>query len=140
MPIDGAHPLSDVYAACVEHAKITELSPMWAAALLAGSLSSCAARARSSWEKPPSSRAPARAGARSRAACTAARGETRAPSHAGCMAPAAETPGAPPSAGRMAMADTGTTPPAHVTAGSATTMTSGNAVRNTASALVGVLD
>jgi 23S rRNA (adenine2503-C2)-methyltransferase len=36
MPIDGAHPLSEVYAACVEHAKITELSPMWAVTLLAG--------------------------------------------------------------------------------------------------------
>lgn len=36
MPIDGAHPLEDVYAACVEHAKITELSPMWAVTLLAG--------------------------------------------------------------------------------------------------------
>jgi 23S rRNA (adenine2503-C2)-methyltransferase len=36
MPIDGAHPLLEVYAACVEHAKITELSPMWAVTLLAG--------------------------------------------------------------------------------------------------------
>jgi 23S rRNA (adenine2503-C2)-methyltransferase len=36
MPIDGAHPLSEVYAACVEHARVTELSPMWAVTLLAG--------------------------------------------------------------------------------------------------------
>lgn len=36
MPIDGAHPLEEVYAACVEHAKLTELSPMWAVTLLAG--------------------------------------------------------------------------------------------------------
>jgi 23S rRNA (adenine2503-C2)-methyltransferase len=36
MPIDGAHPLEDVYAACVEHARVTELSPLWAVTLLAG--------------------------------------------------------------------------------------------------------
>jgi 23S rRNA (adenine2503-C2)-methyltransferase len=36
MPIDGAHPLTEVYAACVEHARLTELSPMWAVTLLAG--------------------------------------------------------------------------------------------------------
>jgi 23S rRNA (adenine2503-C2)-methyltransferase len=36
MPIDGAHPLEDVYAACVEHARTTELSPLWAVTLLAG--------------------------------------------------------------------------------------------------------
>ena len=36
MPIDGAHPLEDVYAAAVEHAKLTELSPLWAVTLLAG--------------------------------------------------------------------------------------------------------
>ena len=36
MPIDNAHPLEEVYAAAVEHAKITELSPLWAVTLLAG--------------------------------------------------------------------------------------------------------
>lgn len=36
MPIDGAHPLQEVYAACVEHARATGLSPMWAVTLLAG--------------------------------------------------------------------------------------------------------
>jgi 23S rRNA (adenine2503-C2)-methyltransferase len=36
MPIDGAHPLEDVYAACVEHAKVTGLAPLWAVTLLAG--------------------------------------------------------------------------------------------------------
>ena len=36
MPIDGAHPLEEVYAACVEHARITGLSPLWAVTLLAG--------------------------------------------------------------------------------------------------------
>jgi 23S rRNA (adenine2503-C2)-methyltransferase len=36
MPIDGAHPLADVYAACVEHAQSTGLSPLWAVTLLAG--------------------------------------------------------------------------------------------------------
>jgi len=36
MPIDGAHPLEDVYAACVEHAQLTGLSPLWAVTLLAG--------------------------------------------------------------------------------------------------------
>jgi len=36
MPIDGAHPLEEVYAACVEHATITGLSPLWAVTLLAG--------------------------------------------------------------------------------------------------------
>ena len=36
MPIDGSHPLSEVYAASVEHAQVTGLSPMWAVTLLAG--------------------------------------------------------------------------------------------------------
>jgi 23S rRNA (adenine2503-C2)-methyltransferase len=36
MPIDGAHPLEEVYAACVEHARGTGLSPLWAVTLLAG--------------------------------------------------------------------------------------------------------
>jgi 23S rRNA (adenine2503-C2)-methyltransferase len=36
MPIDGAHPLEDVYAACVEHARQTGLSPLWAVTLLSG--------------------------------------------------------------------------------------------------------
>ncbi len=36
MPIDGAHPLEDVFAACVEHAQITGLSPLWAVTLLEG--------------------------------------------------------------------------------------------------------
>jgi 23S rRNA (adenine2503-C2)-methyltransferase len=36
MPIDGAHPLAEVYAAAVEHATLTELSPLWAVTLLAG--------------------------------------------------------------------------------------------------------
>jgi 23S rRNA (adenine2503-C2)-methyltransferase len=36
MPIDGAHPLEEVYAACVEHARATELAPLWAVTLLAG--------------------------------------------------------------------------------------------------------
>jgi 23S rRNA (adenine2503-C2)-methyltransferase len=35
MPIDGAHPLEEVYAACVEHARLTGLSPLWAVTLLA---------------------------------------------------------------------------------------------------------
>lgn len=36
MPIDKAHPLEDTYAACVEHARITGLAPLWAVTLLAG--------------------------------------------------------------------------------------------------------
>lgn len=36
MPIDSAHPLEEVYAACVEHARLTGLSPLWAVTLLAG--------------------------------------------------------------------------------------------------------
>jgi 23S rRNA (adenine2503-C2)-methyltransferase len=36
MPIDEAHPLEEVYAAGVEHARITELAPLWAVTLLAG--------------------------------------------------------------------------------------------------------
>jgi 23S rRNA (adenine2503-C2)-methyltransferase len=36
MPIDGAHPLSEVYAAGVEHAELTGLAPLWAVTLLAG--------------------------------------------------------------------------------------------------------
>jgi 23S rRNA (adenine2503-C2)-methyltransferase len=36
MPIDRAHPLEDTYAACVEHARLTRLSPLWAVTLLAG--------------------------------------------------------------------------------------------------------
>jgi CO/xanthine dehydrogenase Mo-binding subunit len=45
---------------------------------------------------------------------------------------AAATLGAPLDAIRMVLADTGSTPPAHVTAGSSTTMTSGNAVKQAA--------
>ncbi|HEU0073347.1 MAG TPA: molybdopterin cofactor-binding domain-containing protein, partial [Dehalococcoidia bacterium] len=45
---------------------------------------------------------------------------------------AAATLGAPLDSIRMVLADTGTTPPAHVTAGSSTTMTSGNAVKQAA--------
>ena len=36
MPIDGAHPLEDVFRAGVEHAKMTGLAPLWAVTLLAG--------------------------------------------------------------------------------------------------------
>jgi 23S rRNA (adenine2503-C2)-methyltransferase len=36
MPIDAAHPLEEVYAAGVEHARLTGLSPLWAVTLLAG--------------------------------------------------------------------------------------------------------
>lgn len=36
MPIDAAHPLEESYAACVEHARHTGLSPLWAVTLLAG--------------------------------------------------------------------------------------------------------
>lgn len=36
MPIAKAHPLEDTYAACVEHARVTGLSPLWAVTLLAG--------------------------------------------------------------------------------------------------------
>ena len=36
MPIDDAHPLEEVYAACVEHARATGLAPLWAVTLLAG--------------------------------------------------------------------------------------------------------
>lgn len=36
MPIDSAHPLEETYAACVEHARVTGLAPMWAVTLLAG--------------------------------------------------------------------------------------------------------
>jgi 23S rRNA (adenine2503-C2)-methyltransferase len=36
MPIDGAHPLEDVFRAGVLHAKTTELAPLWAVTLLAG--------------------------------------------------------------------------------------------------------
>jgi 23S rRNA (adenine2503-C2)-methyltransferase len=36
MPIDSAHPLEETYAACVEHARITGLAPLWAVTLLAG--------------------------------------------------------------------------------------------------------
>ena len=45
---------------------------------------------------------------------------------------AAETLGAPVGKVQMIVADTATTPPAHTTAGSTTTMTSGNAVREAA--------
>jgi 23S rRNA (adenine2503-C2)-methyltransferase len=37
MPIDKAHPLEETYAAVVEHARLTGLSPLWAVTLLAGS-------------------------------------------------------------------------------------------------------
>jgi 23S rRNA (adenine2503-C2)-methyltransferase len=36
MPIDDAHPLEEVYAAAVEHAKTTQLAPLWAVTLLEG--------------------------------------------------------------------------------------------------------
>jgi 23S rRNA (adenine2503-C2)-methyltransferase len=36
MPIDGAHPLEDVFQAGVEHARVTGLSPLWAVTLLSG--------------------------------------------------------------------------------------------------------
>jgi 23S rRNA (adenine2503-C2)-methyltransferase len=36
MPIDKAHPLEETYAACVEHARVTDLAPLWAVTLLAG--------------------------------------------------------------------------------------------------------
>lgn len=36
MPIDRAHPLEECYDACVEHARITRLAPLWAVTLLAG--------------------------------------------------------------------------------------------------------
>ena len=36
MPIDDAHPLADVIDAAVEHARATDLAPMWAVTLLAG--------------------------------------------------------------------------------------------------------
>ena len=36
MPIDGAHPLEDVFAAGVSHAKTTGLAPLWAVTLLSG--------------------------------------------------------------------------------------------------------
>ena len=36
MPIDRAHPLEECYDACVEHARLTRLAPLWAVTLLAG--------------------------------------------------------------------------------------------------------
>ncbi len=36
MPIDKAHPLEDTFSACVEHARVTGLAPLWAVTLLAG--------------------------------------------------------------------------------------------------------
>jgi 23S rRNA (adenine2503-C2)-methyltransferase len=36
MPIDAAHPLEDVFRAGVEHARATELAPLWAVTLLSG--------------------------------------------------------------------------------------------------------
>ncbi len=36
MPINDAHPLEETYRACVEHAKLTNMSPLWAVTLLAG--------------------------------------------------------------------------------------------------------
>jgi 23S rRNA (adenine2503-C2)-methyltransferase len=36
MPIDGAHPLEEVFQAGVEHARVTGLSPLWAVTLLSG--------------------------------------------------------------------------------------------------------
>lgn len=36
MPIDAAHPLEEVFAAVVEHARATRLAPLWAVTLLAG--------------------------------------------------------------------------------------------------------
>jgi 23S rRNA (adenine2503-C2)-methyltransferase len=36
MPIDGSHPLAAVVDACVEHARLTGLAPMWAVTPLAG--------------------------------------------------------------------------------------------------------
>jgi 23S rRNA (adenine2503-C2)-methyltransferase len=36
MPIDAAHPFEEAYAACVDHARMTRLTPLWAVTLLAG--------------------------------------------------------------------------------------------------------
>jgi 23S rRNA (adenine2503-C2)-methyltransferase len=36
MPIDRAHPLEECYDACVEHARLTHLAPLWAVTLLEG--------------------------------------------------------------------------------------------------------
>jgi 23S rRNA (adenine2503-C2)-methyltransferase len=36
MPIDAAHPLEEVMDAAVEHARATDLAPMWAVTLLSG--------------------------------------------------------------------------------------------------------
>jgi 23S rRNA (adenine2503-C2)-methyltransferase len=36
MPIDAAHPLQDVIDACIEHARLTGLAPLWAVTPLAG--------------------------------------------------------------------------------------------------------
>lgn len=36
MPISLAHPLEEAYDACVEHARVTGLAPLWAVTLLAG--------------------------------------------------------------------------------------------------------
>jgi 23S rRNA (adenine2503-C2)-methyltransferase len=36
MPIDDAHPLEEVFAAGVEHARATDLAPLWAVTLLSG--------------------------------------------------------------------------------------------------------
>jgi 23S rRNA (adenine2503-C2)-methyltransferase len=36
MPIDRAHPLEECYDACVEHARLTRLAPLWAVTLLDG--------------------------------------------------------------------------------------------------------
>ncbi len=36
MPVDDAHPLEATFEACVEHARVTGLSPLWAVTLLAG--------------------------------------------------------------------------------------------------------
>lgn len=37
MPINDAHPLEEVYSACVDHARATKMSPLWAVTLLEGS-------------------------------------------------------------------------------------------------------
>lgn len=36
MPIEAVHPTEEVFAACVEHARLTGLAPMWAVTLLEG--------------------------------------------------------------------------------------------------------
>lgn len=62
MPVDGAHPLEETFAAGVEHARATGLAPLWAVTLLAGvndsdadarALSALAARFRADTGRSP---------------------------------------------------------------------------------------